>query len=515
MNRNGHFLLRTMCALLFILSASVFAADVPQNNSLDNIVNAFSSQTRAWEPIIHNLTLSLFWGLATISFTWTFIQLVIKEGTGLVDVLAELTRRVLLIGFSIFLLNEAPNLARVLIDSFTHVGVVISNNAVKFSPSNVFELGTNIMAIVWEGTSVWEPIEALMMGLSALIILVCFAMMALDMCITIVSGYIIVSGGIIAMGFLGSEWTRDNAINYFTAVLGVAFKMFVMQLVFIVGYTFIQQWGSAISGSSKNTDLISLMGACIVFAGLMREIPSLAASLASGSFTMKGGGVAAAAASFAAGMAGGALLAGAAGKQGFESLKSLAGGEGNDTPQPSSPQPQTMDTGPGDDGKGFAEKMRASGASSTAPESSYSSPSAPSRAANQTSTDTDDNPKTKHRASGALKSVASTTGGIAKGALEHVANQHAFGKLLADGARNLGEKPVDPKTASPEDIQRQLDAALNKGRTTPSPDDDVQPENNDRFRSPPSSEFTDNITSAENPYVKEEEQDDSATGNRS
>lgn len=511
MNRNGHFLLRTMCALLFILSASVFAADVPQNNSLDNIVNAFSSQTTAWEPIIHNLTLSLFWGLATISFTWTFIQLVIKEGTGLVDVLAELTRRVLLIGFSIFLLNEAPNLARVLIDSFTHVGVVISKNAVKFSPSNVFELGTNIMAIVWEETSVWEPIEALMMGLSALIILVCFAMMALDMCITIVSGYIIVSGGIIAMGFLGSEWTRDNAINYFTAVLGVAFKMFVMQLVFIVGYTFIQQWGSAISGSSKNTDLISLMGACIVFAGLMREIPSLAASLASGSFTMKGGGVAAAAASFAAGMAGGALLAGAAGKQGFESLKSLAGGEGNDTPQPSSPQPQTMDTGPGDDGKGFAAKMQASAA-----ESGSSSSSAPSGATKPASTDTGSTAgKDKRGATAMAKSAATTAGGMAKSTLQTIANQHAFGKLLAEGARNLGEKPVDPKTASPEDIHRQLVAALNRKTSATPVDNDVQPENNDQFRSSPSSEFTDNITSAENPYVKEEEQDDSATGNRS
>ena len=506
-----------MCGLLFFLSASAFAADVPQNNTLDSIILAFSSQATAWEPIIHNLTLSLFWGLATISFTWAFIQLVLKEGAGLVDVLAELTRRVLLIGFSVYLMNEAPNLARALIDSFTHAGEVISGNVVKFSPSNVFELGLNIIAIAWDEVSFSEPAESLMIFCSALIILICFALMAMEMCILIVSGYIIVSGGIIAMGFLGSEWTRDNAINYFTAVLGVAFKMFVMQLVFIVGYSFISEWGSSIKSSSANTDYIALIGACIVFAGLMREIPSIAASLASGRFTMQGGGVVAAATSFAAGMAGGALLGAAAGKAGYDSLTGngdSGGGAGGDSPQPSTSPLKPIDTGPGDDGKGFAEKMQASGTSSSTPETSASSSSAPSGATKQASTDTDDNPKTKHRASAALKNVASATGGMTKGALEAVASQHAFGRVLADGAKKLGEKPVDLSTASPEDIQRQLDAAVTKPKASPSPNDDVQPENNDRFRSPPSSEFTDNITSAEKPYVKEEEQDTPDADNR-
>ncbi|MDG2642405.1 P-type conjugative transfer protein TrbL [Vibrio parahaemolyticus] len=567
---------------------SSYAADVQQNNSLDTIITAFKAQTTTWEPVIYNLTLNLFWGLVVISFTWTFIQMVIKDGVGLVDVLAELTRRVLLIGFSIWMMQNAPDLARILIKSFTHIGKQISGGAVDFSPSNVFELGLRIIAIVWKSISVWSPVQSVMYGICSLIILICFAIMAMDMTIVIVSGFIMVSGGIVAMGFLGSDWTRDNAINYFTAVLGVAFKMFIMQLIFVIGYGFVETWGAAISSTSANTDYITLVGVTIVFAGLMREIPQIASSLASGRFTMAGGGIQAAGKTIGSAAAGAALLGGAAVAAGAYKMMGSDTGNNSDSPTPTgndeattnahtfdtgqgdtsnymppefqqaaaasgvggspsnvqaahSPEPsgvdeahsQSFDTGQGDNGQAFAEsrtgsssdsessmhtsgtasQSNAQGETAASPDSSPSASAGTASASSANASPTDspevgassNAPDTKPeptRTQKALSTVASgakglaigsakVTGKVAHAGLHAMATRTAFGAMLAEGAKKLGEKPVDMNTAAMEDIARQLNASV----TPPPAPTDINNPHFEDYLSPDKSD------------VKEENQD--------
>lgn len=298
-------------SLFFILYAFPqisFAADIQQDNTLDDIIQIYQAATQTWEPIIHNLTLGLFWGLVSISFTWSSMRIALTGG-GLVDVLADLTTRVLTVGVAVYLINEAPNLARYLISSFHEIGSRLSGGDVSFSPSNIVELAINVISNVWEKASVWKPIQTLMMFITALIILVCFALIAMDMTILITSSYIIVSGGIVMMGFLGSEWTKENALNYFTAVLGVATRMFVMQLILILGYGFIHDLMTNMSQESPDTAYLTLLIVSIVFYGLIHEIPQIAATLASGRFTLAGNGMTAAIGAAAGVVAGAALAA--------------------------------------------------------------------------------------------------------------------------------------------------------------------------------------------------------------
>lgn len=481
-NRHKTIWFFTIGLFLLCFAHPSLAADVQQNNALDSIINKFKSQSESWEPIIHNLTLSLFWGLATISFVWTFIQLVLKEGTGLVDILAELTRRTLLIGFSVWLMNEAPDLARALINSFVQIGTTISGGNVSFSPSNVFELGINIITIAWKSASIMKPAQTLALLLCVLIILICFALMAMEMTILIVSGFIIVSGGVVAMGFLGSDWTRDHAINYFTSVLGVAFKMFIMQLVFIVGYSFIQDWGSAINESSETIDYMVLLGSCIVFAGLMKEVPAIAIALASGSLRLNGGGIAETLTSMAAGAAGGALMGGAvAGMMGGSEGSTSEGGSGGSSymPESNAPSATTMDTGPGDDGKAYDAHLASQKAAAAAPSPSNADTNSSSQA-----TESKDKTDTAKKSDGGV-------GSATKSMLESVANQTKLGSALAQGARSLGGAPADTSTPSPDDVQQQFDDAVKK----PSFIDEPEVEDPSRFRN--------NITPADTENVQE------------
>lgn len=292
---------------LFFILLPKFCYAAGDSGSLDQIIDIYKDATQQWEPVILGLTKGLFWLLVTISFTWSSIQLLLRDA-GLVDLIADVTRRVLTIGVCIWLLVEAPNLARAFISSFQKIGSTLSGGVVGFSPSNVVELAINIILMCFKQASLFEPVASVMLFLIAIIILICFALIAYEMTTLIVTAYITISGGVVMMGFLGSEWTRENAMNYFTAILGIAVRMFVMQLIFILGYGFIQTMTNAMDMKSSNGDYVLLAIVAIVFYGLIREIPQMAASLASGRFTMAGGGIQAGVGAVA-GLAAGAALA--------------------------------------------------------------------------------------------------------------------------------------------------------------------------------------------------------------
>lgn len=423
----------------------LFAAPIPENNNLDNIIKVYSAATLAWEPVIHNLTLGLFWGLVTISFTWSSIQIALKGG-GLVDVIADLTTRVLTVGFAVWLIDNAPDLARVLIESFQEVGSRLSGGLIKFSPSSVVELAINVISVVFEKISIWDPTLSLMLFLTALVILICFALVAMEMMILIITAYVTVSGGIVMMGFLGSEWTRENAMNYFTAVLGIAVKMFVMQLIFILGYGFINEWTSAMDTDSPNTHYLALLGVSIVFYGLIREIPQMAASLASGRFTMAGGGMQAAVGA-AVGMAAGAALAATGMGAAAASAASSSMSEEETAANEASTLKRSLDTGrdppPGGTGN------------TSPPSDSPSSPSSSSASSSPLPSESPSSPRSTSQklmsATGAgLKAAAKAGGKVAKGtalsSLQSLAQQSTVGSALARAGVDLMKLDTsDPK----------------------------------------------------------------------
>ena len=497
-------------AFIALFSSFTHAAEVAQDNSLDKIIQAFHDKATAWEPIIQNLTLGLFGALLTISMVWQFSQMAIKEGTGLVDVIAELTRRAITIGVAIWLFHSAPDLARILINSFVEVGSKISGGTVTFSPSNVFELGLNIISTAWVSTSITEPMNMLMMFIVAVIILICFAMMAMEMTILIVSGYIIVSGGIVAMGFLGSEWTKEHALNYFTAVLGVAFKMLVMQLIFIIGYSFIQDWGTSIDAGSSNVDFLSLIGVCIVFAGMMREIPQIAASLASGRFTMAGGGVQSAGGGIVGAAAGAALLAIGAGVVAASKVAGLGDTDSSSNADNTTPNSQGgIDTGEGDNGEAY-ETHLAKQAGNNASSSNTSTTSSPhvdnphsdNTAPNNQGADTgkgDDGKayqqsKLKQAAVTTAKATAKVAGGVTKGVLHAAAEQSSVGRHMARAATHMSQHAEKSKIDSQTPDYQAIHERLSKHLVV---DDGNDPNN-----------FRDNIMQASEHHEKEKKQDE-------
>ncbi|MGC6031340.1 P-type conjugative transfer protein TrbL [Enterobacter kobei] len=418
---------------LLLFPGISFAASSPDSGSVDEIIKVFQDTTQKWEPVILHYTLGLFWGLVTISFTWSSIKIALKDG-GLVDVMADLVTRVMTVGISVFLLKHAADLARSLISSFQMIGTNLSGGSVKFSPGNVIELGMNIVGTAWQKISLTSPVASILFCFSALIILICFALMAADITILIVSAFVTVSGGIAMMGFLGSEWTRDHALNYFTAVLGIAVRMFIMQLIFSLGYTFINDFAAGIDGNSSDIQYLFLLAISIVFYGLMKEIPQMASSLASGRFTHDGGGLSEAITAAASIAAGAALAASGVGGAAMDAYKDAMGGGSNDqSAADDDVMKRAMDTGPANPGTASATSGAEAG-SGGGGENSAASP--PGRMAAVGAG--------LKAAAGAMKDVSKSS---VKGATLSMANRTMLGRAMAQAGVRDGEEPTQEQKA--------------------------------------------------------------------
>lgn len=464
-------------ALFFIAMPQVcLAANAPSSNSLDSMIEVYKNSTQVWEPIIHKLTLGLFWGLVTISFVWSSCQLLLKGG-GLVDVVADLATRVMTVGFAVWLIDSAPDLGRVLIESFQEVGSRLSPAMVKFSPSNVVEMAVNMATMAIKAGSFFDPAMTLLIYLAALIILICFALIALEMTTLIISAYITVSGGIVMMGFLGSEWTRDNALNYFTAVLGIAVKMFVMQLILILGYSLLKEWIGALNEKSQDGEYLAMVAVSIVFYGLIREIPQIAASLASGRFTASGGGLQAAVAG-AAGLAAGAALA--ATGVGAAVMGAMSASETKDNED--AILKHTLNTGgdaqspeAGGGGSPSAPPSPDTGAAASADHdpAKHGPAASPAQDAKDSST-----PSNWQKAGQIGKGVGKASVSVAKSAalagLKHVAAQSTIGNILAKSGIEIGQ------LGSSQEKHDALMKGLNIKPPTPPVKDDGNDMNNNR-----------------------------------
>lgn len=94
-------------------------------------------------------------------------------------------------------------------------------------------------------SSIWSPADTIVGMLLAAVILCILALIAVNMLILLITGWILSYAGIFLLGFGGGRWTSDIAVNYFKTVLGVGLQLFTMVLLVGIGKTFIDQYYQA------------------------------------------------------------------------------------------------------------------------------------------------------------------------------------------------------------------------------------------------------------------------------
>lgn len=344
---------------IVLLSDTAMAQELSSNNIMDDVLDRFHSAASTWGPAIEAAASRLFWTLVVISMVWTFGMMALRKAD-IGEFFAELVRFTIFTGFFWWLLTNATqgmNIAGTIVQSLQTLGAQaggLSNS--NLGPSSILDIGFELYDQTVKATSElsWKQFAtALVMEGMALAVLLVLAIISVNLLLLLAASWILLYAGVFFLGFGGSRWTSDMAINYYKAILGIAAQLMAMVLLVAIGREFITHYYSQMSENMASQELVVMLVVSVILLFLVNKIPPMISGLVSGGSVGAmgvgsfGAGAAVGAAMTVAGMAltagkmaGSAMLGGAANavgggsaiKAAFEKAQSNMSGSGADMP---------------------------------------------------------------------------------------------------------------------------------------------------------------------------------------
>ena len=316
-----------LLTLLALLTVGFDAhAQLSQAGVLDQVLSKYQDASATWFTEIQSHATFLFWTLATISMVWTFGMLLMKQA-GLGEFFGELIKFIVTLGFFKELLTEAPSLPLQILASFMSLGATIGGTG-AVSPSGIVDVGFLVLDKVLSASSVWSPVDSAVGLLIGFCVLIVLALVAVNLLLAMVNGWILVYVGIFVLGFGGSKWTSEMAITYYKRVIGLGLELLTKLLIAGVAQGLLTTYSGNIGSGVPYSDLAVMLVMAVVLLEVITKAPGMVSSLVGGG--LGGGhnlGSMAAAAGMAAAAAGAAYQgAKAAASAGVDAVRSAAGG---------------------------------------------------------------------------------------------------------------------------------------------------------------------------------------------
>ncbi|MCO1994727.1 P-type conjugative transfer protein TrbL [Pseudomonas aeruginosa] len=304
-----------LIGVVLALYSTAASAQLTNQGMLDQVVTEFATRAASWQTVVMNAAMFLFWTLGTISLIFTFGFMTLRKAD-IGEFFAEFIRFILFFGFFLWLLRNGPAFANSIIQSLARIGEQASGVA-SVTPSGIVDIGFMILKQALGNSSVWSPVDSFIGVALSVGILVLLAVIAVNMLLLLVSGWLLMYAGIFFLGFGGSRWTSDMAINYYKTVLGVAVQIMTMVLLVGIGNDLLSSFYARMNTGTLNFEELGVMLVfCVALLMLVNRVPPLVAGIITGSGVGGAGGIGnfgAGAAMAAAGMAtGGAAMAGKA-----------------------------------------------------------------------------------------------------------------------------------------------------------------------------------------------------------
>lgn len=369
------------------LYSTAASAQLTNQGMLDQVVTDFASAASSWQVAVMNAAMFLFWTLGTISLVITFGMMALRKAD-IGEFFAEFIRFILFFGFFLWLLRYGPTFAGSITRSLRQLGEQASGVS-SVTPSGIVDVGFLILKQALANLSAFSPVDSVIGVALSLGILILLTIVAVNMLLLLVSSWILMYAGIFFLGFGGSRWTSDMAINYYKTVLGVAVQIMTMVLLVGIGNDLLTSFYARMNTGTLNFEELGVMLVfCVALLMLVNRVPPLVAGIITGSGIGGAGGIgnfgagaaigaAMGAASMAAGaasVAGAAVMGGAASAAGgmsaikaaFEKAGSSAGGESGGMPMLGGGSDSGSDAGSFAQAAGFGGGS-SSGAGTTTP----------------------------------------------------------------------------------------------------------------------------------------------------
>lgn len=295
MNRKTTIITFVTCIVILLCNYNPTFAAQQDVKVLSKIALQFQQKAEAWRPVLEGHALSLFRILLIGNIAWLGIRSALEKSE-LQQVLVQFFKLIFFASLMLAVLNYYTDWANLLITGLSDIATELK--APEANPSAVFIAGIKIVFKILNEISLWDPADSLGLLICALAIAITFALIAAQMLLVKCESYIVLNAGIILLGFGGAEQTRSYATNFMRYSLGVAMKLFVMQLLISLGISFINEFETT---SIALGDLFVLIGSSIVLLALTMSIPDIVSGIINGSHVSTGSAITSAASTVAMG----------------------------------------------------------------------------------------------------------------------------------------------------------------------------------------------------------------------
>lgn len=257
------------------------AAQLTNQGMLDQVVTEFATHASSWQTVVMNAALWLFWTLGTISLVWTFGMMALRKAD-IAEFFAEFIRFIVFFGFFLWLLKNGPEFAASILQSLQKIGEQASGIS-SVSPSGIVDIGFMIWKQAIGNLSLLSPVDSFVGVVMSIGILLLLAAVGVNILLIWVSGWILMYAGVFFLGFGGSRWTSDMAINYYKTVLGIAAQLMVMVLLVGIGDDLLTGFYAKMNKGALNFEELGIMLVfCFALLMLINKVPSLVSGIITG-----------------------------------------------------------------------------------------------------------------------------------------------------------------------------------------------------------------------------------------
>jgi len=329
--RNKHLAIFVVVLAFLCMTPDAFAG----TSGASTIANTFLSATTSWYSSLKTIAEEIFYALFGIDFVYLVAQWLIG-GKDVHEIFSSFIKKLLTIGAFFTILINGHQLISWVINGFKQSGVAAAGQP-HTGLGWIIGTGANILVTCVEGPIksgsggavqfLWDTITSggntavstiigalvgLVVGIIAILALI---YLALEYLAIQLEAALVASIGIIMLGFAGSRWTVQHAEGYLKYALSVGVRLMVL----VIWVAFIENNSTNIinnllagvkqSGGTNIPTTLDAYANILIFvlliAWLAKKLPSIAASVMTGSSSLSGG-------ELTTGIAAGAVLAGAA-----------------------------------------------------------------------------------------------------------------------------------------------------------------------------------------------------------
>lgn len=248
MNRFRSF---TIIGLALVATADLAAqsssgSSVYQEGLLDSVTDQFGAATQTWYPTLKAYARYLLLLLAVLGLAWNAMQALLKKDD-LMGFMRLMFIQLFTIGFYLVAIDNIDVWSAALVDTFREIATDIlpSNNPLmvngqlELSPSTIVSMGFDLWQELTSSTFSLST-KWVFFILAGLVTAILFAGMAAYLTLLLLEGLIVIAGGVVFLGFAGTDWTISTAKNYLFYCLSFAVKMFAVYLIMAIGITILQ-----------------------------------------------------------------------------------------------------------------------------------------------------------------------------------------------------------------------------------------------------------------------------------